>query len=41
MAAPGAYVPSIVASGLCWAAAFAIYSVVYAPILVGPPVHKQ
>ena len=35
MAAPDAYVPSIVASGLCWAAAFAIFTVVYWPILTG------
>ena len=36
LAAPGAYVPSIVASGLFWAAAFAIFTVVYWPILTGP-----
>ncbi len=36
MAAPDAYVPSIMASGLCWATAFAIFTVVYWPILTGP-----
>ncbi len=36
MAAPDAYTASITASGLCWAAAFAIFTVVYWPILTGP-----
>ena len=40
MAAPDAYVPAIVTSGLCWAAAFTIFTVAYWPILTGPPVDK-
>ena len=36
MALPGSYVATVVVSGLCWSAAFALYAVRYAPLLVRP-----
>ena len=36
IAAPDAYGTAIIASGMCWAAAYAIFTVVYWPILTGP-----
>lgn len=34
--APGSYEEIMIASGLMWIAAFALYSIVFAPILLGP-----
>lgn len=36
MLAPSQYVATVTVSGLCWAAAFATYAFLYAPILVRP-----
>jgi len=36
MLLPGAYVATVVVSGLCWSAAFALYAVRYWPVLVRP-----
>ena len=36
IAEPDAYGTAIIASGMCWAAAYAIFTVVYWPILTGP-----
>lgn len=36
MLLPGAYVATVVASGMCWSAAFAIYAVRYWPVLSRP-----
>jgi uncharacterized protein involved in response to NO len=33
LALPGLYVAMVVASGVCWSAAFAIYAIRYWPIL--------
>ena len=36
MLLPGAYVATVIVSGLCWSAAFALYAVRYWPVLVRP-----
>jgi uncharacterized protein involved in response to NO len=36
MLLPGAYMATVVASGICWSAAFAIYAVRYWPVLSRP-----
>ena len=41
LASPFAYVPSVVASGALWAAAFALYAVRYWPVLTRPRVDGQ
>jgi uncharacterized protein involved in response to NO len=33
---PGAYAATVVASGICWSAAFALYAIRYWPVLSGP-----
>jgi uncharacterized protein involved in response to NO len=41
LASPFAYVPAVVASGLLWSAAFALYAVRYWPVLTRPRVDGQ
>jgi uncharacterized protein involved in response to NO len=36
MLLPDAYVATVIVSGLCWSAAFALYAVRYWPVLVRP-----
>ncbi|MBK7743793.1 MAG: NnrS family protein [Betaproteobacteria bacterium] len=36
MLLPGAYLETVVVSGLCWSAAFALYAIRYAPVLSRP-----
>ena len=36
MLAPQAYLAMLIASGLCWSAAFALYAVRYWPVLTRP-----
>jgi uncharacterized protein involved in response to NO len=36
VAAPSAYLATVIASGACWSAAFALYTVRYWPVLTRP-----